>query len=90
MTKRNIHIERLQIRTRGISAETAREIAGELGHEILNQLTTGGALAGRNRRIAEIDAGTTQVNPTTRPGDLRRQIAKQVAGAIKRPISTAK
>ena len=83
MTKRNIHIERLQIRTRGISAETARTIAGDLGTELLNQLSTHGALNG-NRRVARIDAGTTQANPATKPADLRTQIAKQVAGSIKR------
>jgi hypothetical protein len=83
VTKRNIHIERLQIRMRGISAETARAIAGDLGHELLDQLTTSGAVADSNRRIAAIDAGTTQVNSATRPVDLRHQIAKQVAGSIK-------
>jgi hypothetical protein len=85
VTKQNIHIERLQIRTRGISAETARAIAGDLGHEILDQLTTSGALE-RNRRVAQIDAGTTQVSPATRPADLRSQIAKQVAGSIKKTV----
>ena len=82
MTKQNIHIDRLQIRTRGISAETARTLAGDLGHELLNQLTTHGALNQRNRRVTQIDAGTTQVNSTMRPADLRRQIVKQVAGSI--------
>ena len=82
MTKQNIHIQHLQIRTRGISAETARAIAGELGHELLNQLSTQNTHG--NRRIARIDAGTTQVNPATKPADLRTQIAKQVAGSIKR------
>ena len=83
MTKRNIHIDRLQIRTRGISAETARALAGDLGHEILAQLTSSGTIDHTNRRIAKIDAGTTQVNSTARPADLRSQIAKQVAASIK-------
>ena len=82
MTKRNIHIERLQIRTRGISAETARAIAGDLGHELLRQLATHDTQG--NRRVARIDAGTSQVNPATKPADLRSQIAKQVARSIKR------
>ena len=84
MTKRNIHIDRLQIRTRGISAETARAIAGDLGHELLRQLSTQDTHG--NRRIARIDAGTTQVNPATKPADARKQIANQVAGSIKRPV----
>ena len=83
MTKRNIHIERLQIRLRGISAEKARVITSDLGHELLNQLTRSGAANQGNRRIAEINAGTTQVNSIARPADLRAQIAKQVAGSIK-------
>ena len=71
---------------RGISAETARAIANDLGHELLSQLTTPGALNHSDRRIAEIDAGTTQVNSATRPADLRSRIAKQVAGSIKRSV----
>ena len=82
MIKRNIHIDRLQIRTRGISPETARAIAGDLGHELLHQLSTQDTHS--NHRIVRIDAGTTQVNPATKPADLRTQIAKQVAGSIKR------
>jgi len=78
VSKRNIHIERLQIRTRGISAETARTIVGDLGHELANEL---GKLKGstRNIRIAQIDVGKTQV----RPGELRSGLAKQIAGSIK-------
>jgi hypothetical protein len=87
VTKQNIHIERLQIRTRGISAETARAIAGDLGHEILDQLTTSGLVNHGNHRVARIDAGTTQVNSTTKPADLRSQVAKQVAGSIKKTAS---
>jgi hypothetical protein len=85
VTKQNIHIERLQIHTRGISAETARAIASDLGHEILDQLTTSGVLK-RNRRVAQIDTGTTQVRSATGPADLRSQIAKQVAGSIKKTV----
>jgi hypothetical protein len=83
VTKRNIHIDRVQIRTRGISAETARALAGDLGHELLSQLTATGALNQKHRRIAQVDAGTTQVNSATKPGDIRSQIAKQVARSIK-------
>ena len=82
MTKHNIHIERLQIRMRGISPETARAITGDLGQEILNQLTYGPRNHG-TRRIADVDAGTAQVNSATKPADLRTQLAKQVAGSIK-------
>ncbi|HKG79021.1 MAG TPA: hypothetical protein VKA78_06365 [Pyrinomonadaceae bacterium] len=64
MSKRNINIEHLQIRMRGISPETARAAVGDLGHEILSQLTgttqvASGTEAGELRqRIAKQVAGS--------------------------------
>lgn len=75
MSKRNIHIERLQIRTRGISAETARILAGDLGPELLSQLTQINKRG--NTRIARIDAGTTQAD----------QVGKQVIRSIKKRMT---
>ncbi|HJY31209.1 MAG TPA: hypothetical protein VJ306_24445 [Pyrinomonadaceae bacterium] len=73
MSKRDIHIERLQIRMRGIDARRARAAVSDLGHELLNEL---GALDGMkgNVRISEVDAGTTQAGSG---------IAKQIARSIK-------
>ena len=84
MSKRDIHIERLQIRMRGVSAQTARATVADLGHELLSQLSTHRALDGmRGRvRINKIDAGTEHVDPGTPVSELRQRIAKQVAGSF--------
>ena len=70
MSKRNVHIENLQIRLRGISPETARTAVGDLGHEILDQLTTRDQVTNRDRTPA---------------GELRQRIAEQIVGSIVAP-----
>ena len=67
MSKRNIHIENLQIRLRGIAPETARTAVGGLGHELLGQLTTPDKVTNSDRTAA---------------GELRQRIAKQIVGSI--------
>jgi hypothetical protein len=76
VSKRDIHIERLQIRMRGIDARRARAAVSDLGHELLNQLSALDGVRG-NVRISKIDAGTAQVG----------QIAKKIAGSIKPRIN---
>ena len=71
MSKRNIHIENLQIRLRGIAPETARTAVGDLGHEILDQLTTRGEVINKNRTPAV---------------ELRQRIAKQITRSIKAKV----
>jgi len=80
VSKRDIHIERLQIRMRGIDARRARAAVSDLGHELLNQLSAPGALDGMRGtvRINKVDAGTAQ---------LKQGIAKQIAGSIKPRIN---
>ena len=81
MSKRDIHIERLQIRMRGIDARRARDAVSDLGHELLSQL---GALDGMkgNVRISKVDAGKAHVGSETGAGELRQRIAKQIAGSL--------
>ena len=76
MSKRDIHIERLQIRMRGIDARRARAVVSDLGHELLNQLSTLDGMRG-NVRISNVDAGTAQVG----------RIAEKIAGSIKPRIN---
>ncbi len=83
MSKRDIHIERLQIRMRGIDARRARNAVSDLGHELLNQLSTLDGMKG-NVRISNVDAGTAQVASETAAGELRQQIAKQIARHVSR------
>ncbi len=80
MSKREIHIERLQIRMRGIDARRARAAVDDLGQELLSQLSAPGALDGLKgtMRISKVDAGTAHVGSEMRAGELRRRIAKQV------------
>lgn len=72
MSKRDIHIERLQIRMRGIDARKARAAVSDLGHELLSQLSTPGA---------------AQAGAETAAGELRQRIAKKIAGSIKPRIN---
>jgi hypothetical protein len=82
VSKRDIHIERLQIRMRGIDGQRARGAVSDLGHELLGQLSTLDGLRGR-ARISNVDAGTAQVGSETGLAELRQRIAKQIAGSIK-------
>ena len=86
MSKRDIHIERLQIRMRGIDARRARAAVSDLGHELLSQLSAFDGLRGR-ARISKVDAGTTQVRSETTAAELRQRIAKQITGSIKPRIN---
>ena len=81
MSKRDIHIERLQIRMRGIDARRARAAVSDLGHELLSQLGAFDGMKG-NVRITKVDAGTAQVGSETGAGELRQRIAKQIAGSL--------
>jgi len=83
VSKREIHIERLQIRMRGIDARRARAAVSDLGHELLSQISAFDGLRG-NVRISNVDAGTTQVGSETTAAELRQRIAGQIAGSIKR------
>jgi hypothetical protein len=85
MSKNNVHIDRLEIRMKGISPEAARASANGLGSEVLESL---GAIANQNgskrgARIGKIDAGHLNVNSTTGSAGLRQRIAQQVANSVR-------
>ena len=83
MSKRSISIDRLEIRLKGISAETARAATNDLGRDILGQLASQRNLAGGVRAVKKVDAGTVQLSGETRANDLRSMIARKVAASIK-------
>ncbi len=85
MSKRSINIERLQIRLKGVSAQSARAAVDGLGHELLGQLSAPQNLAGVRRagKIDTIDSGNFQIATGTGPAELRGAIAGRVAAAIK-------
>ena len=84
MSKRNINIDRLQIRLSGVSSQSARSAANGIGAELLGQLATPGDLAKVHpRAIGKIDAGKFSVSAETAPSDLRELIARRIAESIK-------
>lgn len=84
MTKRNIHIDQLQIRLRGVSPVVARSAASELGQELLDQLARSAQRDGRSRtgQTDEIDIGTVTLSGAAEPPVLRKVIAQHVAASI--------
>jgi len=84
MSKRSISIDRLEIRLKGISADTARAATNDLGRDILGQLTAQrNPPAGGIRAVNKVDAGTVHLSGETRASDLRSMIARKVAASIK-------
>ncbi len=76
MSKRSVHVERLEIRLRGVSAEEARAAAGRLGGALLEELSKGpGAAAGDAARAAQGGAG--------RRDELHRVVARKVAASVR-------
>jgi hypothetical protein len=84
MNRRNVSIDRLQIRLRGVSSQSARSAVKDIGAELLGQLATPGVLAKAHRRaIGKIEAGKFSVPPGTAPSELRELIARRIAESIK-------
>lgn len=81
MSRTNIKIDRLRIRLKGISPETAQAAVAGLGQELLERLATLPPTK-RARRLSEIDAGTLPAANTDRSADLRQTIAGKIAAAI--------
>lgn len=79
MTKPGIHIERLQVRLRGVTADRARALAPGLAGELARQLAGRGLPAGR---IGEVDAGLLRPPAGADAAELRRGIAARIAAGI--------
>jgi hypothetical protein len=84
MSKRSINIDRLQIRLKGVSPESARAAAGDLGRELMGELAAPRQDPERQRTgdIAHVDSGTVQLASGATPAELRRTIAARIAAAI--------
>lgn len=84
VVRRNIRIERLEVRLRGVAPEPARAAVRGLGRELAERLgepqnSRGGAKA---VRIVGIDAGTSRLPDRTGASELRSVIAHRVAASI--------
>lgn len=83
MSKRNVHIDRLEIRLPRRAAGSAREIAGGLGNDILRNLSETNMERRGNVRIENVSAG--RIAP---PGRMDAEsIRKQAAERISREIA---
>lgn len=82
MSKRNIHIDRLQIRLPRTAAASSREIAGGLGNDILQGLSK--ATLGRrgDLRIEEVSAGRIVSAGRADAEGIRKQAAERIAAEI--------
>jgi hypothetical protein len=71
VSKRSINIDRLQIRLKGVSPESARAAAGDLGRELMGELAT------------PRHGGERERTASGSPSALRRTIAARIAAAIR-------
>ncbi len=85
MSERRIDIDRLEIRLKGVSLESARATVGDLGRELMGQLfTPGWAPCGqRAAKVDSLQSGTVHLRSGTPPVELRKTIAGRIAASIK-------
>jgi hypothetical protein len=84
VSKRRIDIERLEIRLKGVSVESARAAAGDLGGELGRSATPWpGPATQRAGSLDRVDAGTVHLPTGATPSELRRAIAGRVVAAIR-------
>ena len=84
MNKKEIRINRLEIRLKGTGADAARAAVDDLGHEVMGQLAAQpGMLRGRRLlRVGEIDSGSFRQSGEMTASELRRFIARKIAASI--------
>ena len=98
MSRGRLHIDRLEIRLRGVSPDAARDSAERLGHTLLEELAlqelagragapqTGARAPGGEAvasRGGEADAASVQGGVAGRESDLSGAIARKVAASIR-------
>ena len=88
MSSRSIHINRLEIRLRGISSEAARTAAGSLGHDLVDRLALLPVAGKGTVRIARIDSGTHQLSEATSPVELGSVIAQRITSSIQSKLKS--
>jgi hypothetical protein len=82
MSKRNIHIDRLQIRLPPKAAGFAREIAGGLGNDILRNLSDTTRGRSGDLRVDEVSAGPIKSIGRPDAEGIRKQAADRIAAEI--------
>lgn len=75
MSRKNVHIEKLQIRV----PKSAKLSASGLGNEVLNQIAANVSAQNGVRRVGSVDAGKIK---TSGGADLQQQIARRIGEAV--------
>jgi hypothetical protein len=76
-----IHIERISVRVRGVSAPTARAAADGLGISVGMHLAAAGV---EPAELGDISVGRLEVGRRATPSEIRTAVASQVARVIAR------
>ena len=79
MSKTNIKIDRLQVRLKGVSPQSARNAADGLARELADRLAPH---AMESANVGDVNAGTSRIASGTGPTELRTQIATKIASSI--------
>jgi hypothetical protein len=81
---KDIKIDRVEIRLKGISPQMARSSISGLGHELLEKLAEEHTLFKQRRsvNINKIDSGTFQTSGHTGSSDLREMIVNRIVESI--------
>jgi hypothetical protein len=82
MSKRSIEIDRLEIRLKGVSPESARAAVGDLGRDVLGQLAQQGQRPAPTGTIDRVDAGSARLTSGATPSELRETIAGRIVRSI--------
>jgi hypothetical protein len=79
---RKIHIEKLEIRTKNVSRGRARDIAGNLGGEILRRVSERTEQRSGTLQINRLDAGRIGSERAAGVPEIQNRIARKIADLI--------
>lgn len=80
----HVHVERLSLRVRGASVETARRAADGLGAEVAARLANVFGSASRDLAVGDVRTGRVQAPVHASAAELRSTVADHVAAVSRR------
>jgi hypothetical protein len=80
---RQINIDNLEIRLKGVSPDSARAAVDDLGRDLLGELARSPGPAHAMLKVDQLDAGTLRVASAAAPASVRRSIVGGIAASIK-------
>jgi len=84
MSPHSISVDRLEIRLKGISADSARAAVSGLGGELVSRLASDCPQVFGARDTNHLDAGSVTMPVGAAPSELRASIAARVSASINR------